>query len=74
MIILNPALGGKIRGALVSLFAIFVVIMQFWPELEAQGWTGTVTKVYGAALAIIEILTHATPVGGEPPPAPPYGD
>ena len=70
MILLNPVLGGKIRGALVTLFAVFMVVTQFWPELNDEGWVGTVIKVYGAALAVIEILTHGTEVGN----APPFGD
>jgi uncharacterized membrane protein len=63
LIILNPALGGKIRAWLVSLFGVFVLVTQFWPEVGAQGWAGTVTKIYAFAIALVEYLTHGTSVG-----------
>ena len=63
MVLLDPQLGGRIRAVITTLFAIFVEAQSFFPDLAAQGWVGTVTKVYGLALAVIYILTHGTDAG-----------
>lgn len=63
MVLLDPTLGGRIRAVLTTLFACFVEVQSFFPEVGAQGWVGTVTKVYGLALAVIYVLTHGTSAG-----------
>lgn len=63
MVLLDPQLGGRIRAVITTLFAIFIEVQSFFPEVGEQGWVGTVTKVYGLVLAAIYILTHGTDAG-----------
>lgn len=65
LIVLDPVWGGRIRGVLNTVFAVFVLVLQFWPELSDEGWAGTVVKVYAFAIAIIQVLTHGTDVGNQ---------
>jgi hypothetical protein len=63
--ILNPELGGRIRGILNTVFAVFILLTQYWSELGEQGWAGTVVKVYAFLIALVQILTHGTQIGNE---------
>ena len=68
LIILNPLWGGRIRAVLNTVFVVFVLVTQFWPELADEGWAGTVIKVYGFLVALVQILTHGTTVGNDAEP------
>lgn len=59
----NPEQGKKIRSAINTLFAIFILVQQYWDDLASEGLTGTVTKVYAFAIALIALLTYKTKVG-----------
>jgi len=65
-VILDPVLGGKIRGVLVTLFAVFVLILSTFPDIQDDSWVGIVTKVYAVIIGTIEILTHGTSAGNSP--------
>lgn len=64
MTLLNPILGGKIRGIITTLFAIWILVLQSYPALADQAWSGQVATAYALLVGAIQILTHATDVGG----------
>jgi len=64
MIILNPVLGGKIRGVITTLFAVYVLAEQSFGFAD-ETWAGWVTKGAAFAVAAIQILTHGTEVGND---------
>lgn len=66
--IFSPILGGKIRGVLNTIFVVFVLVTQFWPSIGEEGWAGTVIKVYGFLVALVQILTHGTTIGPDTEP------
>lgn len=68
LIVLNPLWGGRIRGVINTLFAIFVIVLKFWPELAHQGWAGTVVTVYAFIVTVIQLLTHGTTIGNDVEP------
>lgn len=65
LIILNPLWGGRIRGVVNTLFAIFVLVLHFWNELADEPWVGTVVTIYAFLVALIQLLTHGTTIGNQ---------
>ena len=59
----NPEQGKKVRSAINTLFAIFILVQQYWNELIDEGIVGNITKVYAFAIALIALLTYKTNVG-----------
>lgn len=64
MRLLDPVLGGKIRGVIMSLYATFVALCEYvgWGN---SGWYETVVTVVGASLIVLQGLTHWTDVGSD---------
>jgi len=64
MVILDPVLGGKIRGVINTLFAVAVVASQTFEFDTTEAWS-IVSKIVAFLIVAIQILTHGTTVGNE---------
>lgn len=62
MVLLDPVLGGKIRAAINTLFAIAVVASQMFEFEDTDGWL-IASKVVAFAIIVIQILTHGSDYG-----------
>lgn len=63
MDLFNPNAGRKVRAVLTIVASTWAAILAQYPH--APGWTGTVTTVLGSLVGIVQVLTHATPIGND---------
>lgn len=62
--LLDPQLGGKIRAYILTIFTTFVAVADY-VDWTKQSWYSVVVTVVGAALIVIQGLTHGTDFGNE---------